>query len=67
MFLTASLFCHERGKPPPWAAPQKGNEEWTEDLAATGAVKLKKEWHPWFTKEVPSMPAGCENQHNPTV
>ena len=32
--------------------PYKGNEEWTEGLATAGSVKLKKEWHPWFTAQV---------------
>jgi hypothetical protein len=27
--------------------PYKGNEEWTEGLAAAGVVKQKKAWHPW--------------------
>ena len=38
--------------------PYKGNEEWTEDLAAKGVITQEKAWHPWFTDETPSMPAG---------
>jgi len=38
--------------------PYKGNEEWTEGLAATGAIDVNKAWHPWFSDNVPYMPAG---------
>eukprot|EP00912_Choanoflagellata_sp_UC4_P002338 UC4_evm3s1468 len=38
--------------------PYKGNEEWTEDLAATGAIVEEKSWHPWFADKIPQVPAG---------
>ena len=41
--------------------PYKGNEEWTEDLAAAGNITLVKAWHPWFAKTDKSkgtIPAG---------
>jgi len=37
--------------------PYKGNEEWTEGLAASGVVKQNKAWHPWFAAGR-SIPAG---------
>ena len=36
----------------------KGNEEWTEGLAAQGLIKQKKSWHPWYVGEARNMPAG---------
>ena len=38
--------------------PYKGNEEWTEGLAAAGDIVQNKAWHPWFTDRVKNMPAG---------
>eukprot|EP00039_Didymoeca_costata_P018291 m.332918 g.332918 ORF g.332918 m.332918 type:complete len:482 (+) comp17029_c0_seq1:2130-3575(+) len=38
--------------------PYKGNEEWTEDLAATGAIKEDAAWHPWFSDYDPYTPSG---------
>ena len=31
--------------------PYKGNEEWTEGMAAAGHVRRSKGWHPWFADD----------------
>ena len=37
----------------------KGNEEWVEGLAASGVLKEKKAWHPWFDRRARArVPAG---------
>lgn len=28
--------------------PYKGNEQWVDQIAGQGVVKVKKAWHPWF-------------------
>eukprot|EP00041_Stephanoeca_diplocostata_P019528 m.422526 g.422526 ORF g.422526 m.422526 type:complete len:489 (-) comp21329_c0_seq1:490-1956(-) len=39
--------------------PYKGNEEWTEGLAAQGVINKKKAWHPWYDAAAPAhIPAG---------
>lgn len=39
--------------------PYKGNEEWTEGLAAQGVIKQNKAWHPWFDEAAAArVPAG---------
>ena len=43
--------------------PYKGNEEWT--TAVTGTAE-NKGWHPWFTPQVPNMPAGYSTTYNVT-
>ena len=38
--------------------PLTGNEEWVDELEQSGAIVEDAAWHPWFTAETPSMPAG---------
>eukprot|EP00756_Hemistasia_phaeocysticola_P038019 Hpha_TRINITY_DN16733_c1_g2::TRINITY_DN16733_c1_g2_i14::g.80351::m.80351/K16296/SCPL-I; serine carboxypeptidase-like clade I len=42
--------------------PYIGNEEWTTDLAKTGAVTEKEAWRPWYATE--SVPAGYVTSYN---
>mmetsp|Transcript_146308 Transcript_146308/g.207484 ORF Transcript_146308/g.207484 Transcript_146308/m.207484 type:complete len:490 (+) Transcript_146308:42-1511(+) len=44
--------------------PYKGNEEWTEGLAAQGIVTQNKAWHPWFAQGQSGVPAGYATSYN---
>eukprot|EP01059_Diplonema_ambulator_P034127 TRINITY_DN7488_c1_g1_i1.p1 TRINITY_DN7488_c1_g1~~TRINITY_DN7488_c1_g1_i1.p1 ORF type:complete len:487 (+),score=156.64 TRINITY_DN7488_c1_g1_i1:38-1498(+) len=48
--------------------PYLGNEEWTTDLADTGALTEIAPWHPWYYKvgEVLATPTGYATSYNVT-
>lgn len=46
--------------------PYIGNEEWTTDLAKTGAITELKSWHPWFESTQSPVPAGYATTYNVT-
>eukprot|EP00041_Stephanoeca_diplocostata_P032674 m.1054590 g.1054590 ORF g.1054590 m.1054590 type:complete len:491 (+) comp24190_c0_seq8:136-1608(+) len=47
--------------------PYKGNEEWIDSLADTGAIVQKAEWRPWYSQPTPNssnVPAGYVTTYN---
>lgn len=43
--------------------PYVGNEEWTTDLANTGALSETKAWHPWYVSGG-GVPAGYATEYS---
>jgi hypothetical protein len=59
-----SLCAHTLARSNFNRSTDKGNEEWTEGLAAQGIVKQKKAWHPWMAEGGNGIPAGYATSYS---